>query len=56
MSWYFNDWNTTAAAISAANKEVAFVFIQSNSGEEIGSFEGNLGDRFVQLHLCVVHT
>ncbi|VDB87831.1 unnamed protein product [Peniophora sp. CBMAI 1063] len=45
MSWYFNDWNTTAAGIAAANQEVAFVFIQSDSGEEIGSFEGNLGDR-----------
>ena len=47
MSWYFNDWNTTAAALAAANQEVAFVFIQSDSGEEIGSFEGNLGDRYV---------
>ncbi len=40
-----NDWDLDAAAKAAKDADVAFVFSNSDSGEEIASIDGNLGDR-----------
>jgi hypothetical protein len=45
FSWYFNDYNVAAASIAAVGKEVAIVFLQSNSGEGYITVDGNAGDR-----------
>ena len=45
FSWYFNDYNVAAASIAAVGKEVAIVFLQSDSGEGYITVDGNAGDR-----------
>lgn len=40
-----SDDDTTAAAKMAAGKDVAFVFITADSGEEVEIVEFNFGDR-----------
>ncbi|KAG8728490.1 hypothetical protein FRC11_010948 [Ceratobasidium sp. 423] len=34
IGWWLNDWDTAGAAAAAANKDVAVIFIASDSGEE----------------------
>ncbi|CAE6533613.1 unnamed protein product, partial [Rhizoctonia solani] len=45
ISWYTLDWDTAGAKTRAANKDVAIVFINSNSGEGYLTVDGNRGDR-----------
>ncbi|KAI0248423.1 beta-glucosidase [Lactifluus subvellereus] len=45
FSWYFDDSNLVAAADAAVQKEVAIVFLQSDSGEGYITVDGNVGDR-----------
>jgi hypothetical protein len=45
FSWYFDDYNLTVASIAAVEKEVAIVFLQSDSGEAYITVDGNAGDR-----------
>jgi beta-glucosidase len=40
-----NDTDLVAAAATAAGKDVAFVFINSDSGEDYITVEGNEGDK-----------
>lgn len=40
-----DDWDLTAAAEAAKDADVAFVFSNSNSGEEYITVDGNVGDR-----------
>jgi hypothetical protein len=47
FSWFFDDFDVEGAATAAAYQEVALVFIQADSGEEIASFDDNYGDRYV---------
>jgi len=46
FSWFFDDFNLTAAAAAAIQQDVAIVFLQSDSGEGgLDSVDGNAGDR-----------
>ncbi|EUC62955.1 glycoside hydrolase family 3 protein, partial [Rhizoctonia solani AG-3 Rhs1AP] len=45
IGWWLNDWDTVGAATTAANKDVAIVFISSDSGEEYITVDGNKADR-----------
>jgi hypothetical protein len=45
FSWYFDDFNLVAASTAAVQKQVAIVFLQSDSGEEYITVDGNEGDR-----------
>ncbi|KAI0293191.1 glycoside hydrolase family 3 protein [Multifurca ochricompacta] len=45
FSWYFDDFNLVGAANAAVQKDVAIVFVQSDSGEEYITVDGNVGDR-----------
>ncbi|CAE6478958.1 unnamed protein product [Rhizoctonia solani] len=45
IGWWLNDWDTAGAAAAAANKDVAVVFIASDSGEEYITVDGNKADR-----------
>ncbi|KAG9086826.1 hypothetical protein FS749_003342 [Ceratobasidium sp. UAMH 11750] len=45
IGWWLNNWNTVGAATAAANKDVAIVFIASDSGEAYITVDGNMGDR-----------
>ncbi|CUA75547.1 hypothetical protein RSOLAG22IIIB_05945 [Rhizoctonia solani] len=45
IGWWLNDWDTAGAATAAANKDVALVFIASDSGEGYITVDGNEGDR-----------
>jgi beta-glucosidase len=40
-----NDWDLTAAAKTAKDADVAFVFSTADSGEEYITVDGNVGDR-----------
>jgi hypothetical protein len=53
FSWYFDDYNLVAASSAAVEKEVAIVFLQSDSGEGYITVDGNAGDRSANsLSLC----
>jgi beta-glucosidase len=45
FSWYFDDWNLDGASAAAVQKDVAIVFLQSDSGEDYITVDGNTGDR-----------
>ncbi|CAE6484671.1 unnamed protein product [Rhizoctonia solani] len=45
IGWWLKDWDTAGAATAAANKDVALVFIASDSGEDYITVDGNEGDR-----------
>ncbi|KDN36528.1 hypothetical protein RSAG8_10775, partial [Rhizoctonia solani AG-8 WAC10335] len=45
ISWHTLDWDTAGAKTRAANKDVAIVFINSDSGERYLIVNGNRGDR-----------
>ncbi|CAE6427717.1 unnamed protein product [Rhizoctonia solani] len=45
ISWHTLDWDTAGAKTRAANKDVAIVFINSDSGEGYLTVDGNRGDR-----------
>ncbi|KAF8751682.1 Glycosyl hydrolase family 3 C-terminal domain [Rhizoctonia solani] len=45
IGWWLNDWDTVGAANAAANKDVALVFVASDSGEQYIAVDGNEGDR-----------
>jgi hypothetical protein len=45
FSWYFDDFNLTGSATAAIQQDVAFVFLQSDSGEGYLTVDGNAGDR-----------
>ncbi|KAG9101094.1 hypothetical protein FRC07_010356, partial [Ceratobasidium sp. 392] len=45
IGWWLNDWDLSGAATAAANKDVAVVFVTSDSGEAYISVDGNAGDR-----------
>ena len=45
FSWFFDDFNLTGAATAAIQQDVAMVFLQSDSGEDVVSVDGNAGDR-----------
>ncbi|GAB1524392.1 hypothetical protein RhiTH_007546 [Rhizoctonia solani] len=45
IGWWLNDWDTVGAANAAANKDVALVFVSSDSGEQYITVGGNEGDR-----------
>lgn len=42
---YLHDWDLTAAAEAAKGADYALVFSNADSGENIGSVDGNAGDR-----------
>ncbi|KAF9239470.1 glycoside hydrolase family 3 protein, partial [Melanogaster broomeanus] len=43
--WDFDNWDLAAAASSVIDKEVAIVFVNSDSGEGYITVDGNAGDR-----------
>ncbi|GAB1524377.1 hypothetical protein RhiTH_007531 [Rhizoctonia solani] len=45
IGWWLNDWDTVGAANAAANKDVALVFVASDSGEQYITVDRNEGDR-----------
>ncbi|KAJ1302819.1 hypothetical protein OPQ81_003125 [Rhizoctonia solani] len=45
ISWHTLDWDTAGAKTRAENKDVALVFINSDSGEGYLTVDGNRGDR-----------
>jgi hypothetical protein len=45
FSWFLDDFNTFGAGINARRKSAAIVFVQSDSGEDYISVDGNEGDR-----------
>lgn len=45
VNWVFNDFNTFNAAIQAQLADTAIVFINSDSGEDYITVDGNEGDR-----------
>ncbi|KAG8766910.1 hypothetical protein FRC12_006574 [Ceratobasidium sp. 428] len=45
LDWWLKDWDTAGAAAMVAGKDVAVVFIASDSGEEYITFDKNKGDR-----------
>lgn len=45
MGWWLNDWDLAGAASAATNKDVAVVFIASDSGEQYITVDENEGDR-----------
>ncbi|KAF8602046.1 beta-glucosidase [Ceratobasidium sp. AG-I] len=45
IGWHFLDWDTAGAKAHAANKDVAIVCINSDSGEGYLTVDGNQGDR-----------
>lgn len=45
LSWWFNDFDLEGAALTATGVEVAMVGINSDSGEQYITVEGNQGDR-----------
>ena len=45
--WDFDDWNTALAGNMAFGQAVALVFIDSDSGEDYITVDGNQGDRYV---------
>ncbi|BEI80764.1 hypothetical protein CcaverHIS002_0112930 [Cutaneotrichosporon cavernicola] len=45
LNWHFNNWDLNGAKKVAASAEVAIVGINSDSGEEYITVEGNVGDR-----------
>ncbi|KAH8822732.1 glycoside hydrolase family 3 protein [Flagelloscypha sp. PMI_526] len=45
VSWFFDDFNTDMAGNYAKGKSVAIVFINSDSGEQYLTVDGNEGDR-----------
>jgi beta-glucosidase len=45
VSWDFDNWDLVAAASSVVDKEVAIVFVNSDSGENYITVDGNPGDR-----------
>jgi hypothetical protein len=45
FSWFFDDFDLVSAATAAGHKEVAIVFLQSDSGEAYITVDGNSGDR-----------
>ncbi|KAG8701289.1 hypothetical protein FRC08_004183 [Ceratobasidium sp. 394] len=45
IGWHFLDWDLAGAKTRAANKDVALVFINSDSGEGYLTVDGNRGDR-----------
>jgi hypothetical protein len=45
FSWWLQDFDLAGASALAVNKEVAIVFIASDSGEEYITVDGNVGDR-----------
>lgn len=45
VSWFLNDFDTAGAASAAKGAETAVVFVQSDSGEEYITVDGNEGDR-----------
>ena len=47
FSWFFNDWDLVGASSAAVQQEVAIVFLQSDSGEDYITVDGNEGDRYV---------
>ena len=47
FSWFFNDWDLVGASSAAVQKDVAIVFLQSDSGEDYITVDGNEGDRYV---------
>jgi len=42
---YLNDWDLKKAAKAAVGQDVALVFINSDSGEDYITVDGNEGDR-----------
>jgi len=45
VSWFLDDFDTAGAASTAKGAEAAVVFVQSDSGEEYITVDGNEGDR-----------
>lgn len=45
ISWTLDNWNLASVNSTAANKDVAIVFIASDSGEQYITVDGNEGDR-----------
>ncbi|KAG9313178.1 family 3 glycoside hydrolase [Chiua virens] len=52
LSWDFDDWDLDEAGNSVVDKEVAMVFVNSDSGEGYITVDGNPGDR---LNLSAWH-
>ncbi|KAH0833831.1 glycoside hydrolase family 3 protein [Lanmaoa asiatica] len=45
FSWDFDNWNLNNAASAVVDQEVAIVFVNSDSGEDYITVDGNQGDR-----------
>ncbi|THH13312.1 hypothetical protein EW146_g6883 [Bondarzewia mesenterica] len=45
LSWFLGDWDLTGASQAVLQKDVAMVFVQSDSGENYITVDGNSGDR-----------
>lgn len=46
VSWFFDDFNLARAGNVARKKSAALVFINSDSGEQYITVDGNEGDRY----------
>ncbi|KAH8995015.1 glycoside hydrolase family 3 protein [Lactarius akahatsu] len=45
LSWFFDDFDLVGAGSAAIDKDAAIVFLQSDSGDESNTVDGNTGDR-----------
>lgn len=54
MSWLLDNFDLPTAGNIAIRKSAALVFINSDSGEDIISADGNDGDRSAIFNLSVV--
>lgn len=45
MTWSFDNFSPARVGVLARKKDVAIVFINSDSGEEYLTVDGNIGDR-----------
>ncbi|KAI9466578.1 beta-glucosidase [Lactarius psammicola] len=45
ISWFFDDFDLVGAGSAAMHQDAAIVFLQSNSGDESDTVDGNTGDR-----------
>ncbi|KAH9031770.1 glycoside hydrolase family 3 protein [Lactarius pseudohatsudake] len=45
LSWFFDDFDLAGAGFAAMDQDAAIVFLQSDSGDESNTVDGNAGDR-----------
>ena len=55
VSWFLDDFNPDMAGNYAIQQDAALVFLQSDSGENYITVDGNVGDRYVIVQLALCH-